>query len=148
MKNTTLINLLHYWDELSYKEKINLLQRFEEENSAIQKRMPRELIINPNMEDNVGGMFSYDNPDVIFFPNPESHNCLINVNSIIHEGYHAYIFDHLTDKCDLTLYGNLNTLDFYKEKRYDRRLHKMCSHNDEDDLLFNLFSMEENLVRK
>ena len=148
MKNTTLWKIVKYWNELSYQEKLDLLQKFEVENSEIQKRAPRELVVNKELEANVGGLFSYNTPDVIFPPHPTLFDGIDMANSTAHEGYHAYIYDHLNDKCDLNLYSDINIEEFYKEKGYDLRLHSLCQACEDGDLLFSLYGQEECLVRK
>lgn len=148
MKNTTLLQILKYWNELSYKEKADILQRFEIENSKMQKREARELVIDPNMRDDVGGLFSYNTPEIIKIPHPTLLDGTRMANAVTHEGYHAYIYDHLQDKCDLNLYSNINIEDFYKEKKYDTKLIHLLKNYQDGEILFSLFGMEECLVEK
>ncbi|MBQ7466519.1 MAG: hypothetical protein IJS74_00435 [Clostridia bacterium] len=148
MKNTTLIQIYRYWNELSLKEKIDLLQKFEEENSQFQKRQPREIVVDQSIRDDIGGVFSYDSPEIIKVPDPTKFGGVRISNSITHEGYHAYIYDHMYNKCDLNLYSDIDIDKFYSEKLYNTKLQQLLKIYKDGDILFSLFSMEENLVEK
>lgn len=148
MKNTILLQILKYWNELSYKEKIDLLQKYEIENSNIQNRKARELVVDEDMNSDVGGLFSYEAPSFISIPKPTLFDGLHMASSVTHEGYHAYIYDHMKDKCDLNLYSDIDINEFYKEKKYDRKLMNICNIYQDGAALFALYSIEEGLAEK
>ena len=147
MKKNTLLDIIEYWYDLSEQEKVDLLQRFEEENSKFQNRKARELVVDKEMK-KISGAFKYSQPNQIFIQPTSHHNGTYFANTIIHEGYHAYVFDHMRDLCDLTFYGKINKRSFYLEEEHLRGIQELCSKIKDGKKLNYFYNTEEQIVRK
>ena len=62
MKQSLILEICQAWCKLSRKEKIKLLQQFEECNAAFQKREVREVVENSSLEKGTAAVYSYDAP--------------------------------------------------------------------------------------
>lgn len=147
MKQSLILEICQAWCKLSRKEKIKLLQQFEECNAAFQKREVREVVENSSLEKGTAAVYSYDAPSYIFLSTLRDDNNAIDVLSdVYHEGFHAYVDDFFHDKSDLSLFSNVDAERMFKERELQHLLYNRAMQEG----LLTLFSLkyyEEKLVR-
>lgn len=101
------------WDTLTDKEKLEFLQQFEHENSVLQGRSEREVVLFKSNDENASSYYCNHNPKQIFVHNDTSKNLrytapIMRFNDTFHEGYHAFIHDCATGKAEFKSIQNVN----------------------------------------
>lgn len=147
MKQTIFTDILTRWKGLSQKEKLALLQKFEEVNAKFEKREEREVIIDKKLPSSIRAEYRFKEPTFLFL-NSDFHQYspAEGMDSVFHEGFHALVDDFFHDKANLRTFTPIDKDRFMLEYALRDIIYERLKH--EGALaLFAYKYYEESLVR-
>lgn len=149
MKNTVFFEVLSKWQRLSEKEKVKLLQRFEEENAKFAQRQAREIILDSKgkvVGNGAYGVYCRTEPSYLFLsPQALKGSAVGAMDTTTHEGFHAWIDDYFVKNTDLRTFSHVDKNKLHFDREYMNLLYNRASF---EGLLalFSLMYYEEEVV--
>lgn len=134
MKDTIFTEILYSWGKLNVGERIRILQNYENFNSSIEGRNPREVVYRKTDEKSnlydAQAAYLYSEPDKIVLYSM-SDDPVEMMSHIKHEGFHASVDDFVTGKTDLKLLAKIDKKRFLEEKELQHIIHNRYSVQDQ-----------------
>ena len=146
MKKNLFYKIVEQWNELSLKEKIELLQKFEQSNAILQGRKAREIVTTDEFGPEISAAYSFDEPSIIKLGQIQA-GAISAMDIIFHEGFHALCDDYFNNKADLKTFSHINKNRLHNEKSKINLIQSRANYEG----VFTLFCLsyyEEELVRK
>ena len=152
MRNTAFTDIIFNWDKMSINKKLQRLQDFENMVARFQGRKPRIVTNKPNTK--VVSQITKDRtPEAYFCRDNSNKICILDLKipaidalkNVIHEGFHAYIYDFITGKISsIKLYSKVDNERFFIE---EENLPAISKEFEERKMmpLFDSFYIEEKL---
>ncbi len=112
MKENVFTKILLTWDGLKEKERLKLLQEYENEISKRQGRDARTIGIDRKSKD---AYFAPETPWMIWLPSLKKEPAVFAMLDIEHEGFHAAVRDFIEDKCDIKTISEIDQKRFHEE---------------------------------
>ena len=126
MKINPFIDILLNWSTMPNSKKKGRLQDYENMLARRQNRKPRKFeIATPKIIEHTetdmeareaGAFYSRNNPSKMYLLRLDPDG-MTNARFVTHEGFHAYMHDYISGKCDLKLFSVVDKELLYSEER-------------------------------